>query len=173
MTKRQQILIISDTHGLVSPLTDIFEQHPNISTIIHCGDSELMNFDPILKNVHVVRGNCDYDRTLPNELLVKVGDHSIYVTHGHLYGVKTSLDKLHSKAKEMNADIAVYGHSHIAKANQVDDVLLVNPGSIAYPRGRKEKTYAIITLDDSKRTVDFYEATSHTLLTSVEQLMGV
>lgn len=164
MTTQHKILIISDTHGLVLPIKEIFENHPSVSAIFHCGDSELMNFDPVLENVHVVRGNCDYDRTLSNDLLINIGNHSIYMTHGHLYGVKASLDKLQAKAKEMGASVAFYGHSHIASADQMDDVLLVNPGSIAYPRGRKEKTYAILTMEDNKLTVNFYDANTHKIL---------
>ena len=162
MPKNNKILILSDTHGLVLPLKEIIEQHKDVSAIFHCGDSELMNFDPILKNVHVVRGNCDYDRSLPNELFIKIGQHTIYVTHGHMYGVKSSLDQLHARAQEMNAEIALYGHSHIAKADLKDNILMVNPGSLAYPRSRKEKTYAIITLDRSqKHQVDFYHLGTH------------
>ena len=165
MSKNKKILVISDTHGLVLPLKEIFEKHTDVTAIFHCGDSELMNFDPILKKVHIVRGNCDYDRTLPNELFIKIGQHKIYMTHGHMHGVKSSLDQLQERAKEMGAEIALYGHSHIAKANMMDDVLMVNPGSLAYPRSRKEKTYAIITLDqEQKHQVDFYHAGTNELL---------
>lgn len=165
MSKNKKILVISDTHGLVLPLKEIFEKHTDVTAIFHCGDSELMNFDPILKKVHIVRGNCDYDRTLPNELFIKIGQHKIYMTHGHMHGVKSSLDQLQERAKEMGAEIALYGHSHIAKANMMDDVLMVNPGSLAYPRSRKEKTYAIITLDQKqKHHVDFYHAGTNELL---------
>ncbi len=168
MTMNKKILVISDTHGLVLPLKEIFENHTDITAIFHCGDSELMNFDPILKNVHIVRGNCDYDRTLPNDLFIKVGQHKIYMAHGHMHGVKSSLDKFHEKAKEMGANIALYGHTHTAKAELIDDILLVNPGSLAYPRGRKEKTYAIITLNkDQKHQVDFYHAGTNELLNLV------
>lgn len=165
MSKNKKLLVISDTHGLVLPLKEIFEKHEDVTAIFHCGDSELMNFDPILKKVHIVRGNCDYDRTLPNEVFIKIGQHKIYMTHGHMHGVKSSLDKLQERAKEMGAHLAFYGHSHIAKADLMEDVLLVNPGSLAYPRGRKEKTYAVITLDQSNdHQVDFYHAGTHELL---------
>lgn len=165
MSNNKKILVISDTHGLVLPLKEIFEKHTDVTAIFHCGDSELMNFDPILKKVHIVRGNCDYDRTLPNELFIKIGQHKIYMTHGHMHDVKVSLDKLNDRAKEMGAEIALYGHSHIAKANMMDDVLMVNPGSLAYPRSRKEKTYAVITLDKTqKHQVDFYHADTNDLL---------
>lgn len=165
MSNSYKIIILSDTHGLVLPLQDIFSHHSDATAIFHCGDSELMNFDPTLKNVHVVRGNCDYDRTLPNEILIAIGEHSIYMVHGHLYGVKTSLDKLHAKAQTKNANIVLYGHSHIAKAEKIDDILFINPGSIAYPRGRKERTYAILTLQDNgQHKVDFYDAYTHQLL---------
>ena len=142
MTKPPKILIISDTHGLVLPIKEIMANHPDVDAV--------MNFDPILKNVHVVRGNCDYDRTLPNDLTIDIGNHKIYVTHGHMYGVKGSLEHLHNRAKEVGADVALYGHTHVAQADTMDDILLVNPGSIAYPRKRKEKTYALLTLNDDK-----------------------
>lgn len=164
MPKIKKILILSDTHGLVLPIQEIIQHHPDCSAIFHCGDSELMNFDPTLKKMHVVRGNCDYDRTLPNDLTIDIGKHKIYSTHGHLYGVKSSLDQLATKAQSMNADIALYGHSHVAKVDHINGVTLINPGSIAYPRGRKEPTYAILTLDNDACTVDFYHAHNHTMM---------
>lgn len=151
-----KLLIISDTHGNAHAIERIIKKHHNDHQhVFHCGDSELSSHDPVLKNIHIVRGNCDYDANLPNERLIEIEQTRIYITHGHLYGVKSSLTRLHEKAQSMNANVVLYGHSHIANAEIMDDILYVNPGSIAYPRGSKNPTYCIITLSESPQ-VDFY-----------------
>ena len=38
----------------------------------------------------------------------------IFFTHGHKWGVKYSTDRLFYKAKEIGAQIALFGHTHTA-----------------------------------------------------------
>jgi predicted phosphodiesterase len=39
----------------------------------------------------------------------------------------------------------------------INGVLFINPGSIVLPRVRKEKTYALLQIDNEKATVQFYD----------------
>lgn len=43
------------------------------------------------------------------------------------------------RAKELNAQIVCFGHSHILGAEMMDHILFINPGSLLKPRGHKEK----------------------------------
>ncbi|MGM8213296.1 metallophosphoesterase family protein [Virgibacillus sp. W0430] len=138
-----KVLIVSDSHGLTDELIMIRERHNWIYTI-HCGDSELPWNAPELSDVFIVKGNCDIDDDFKLEQELKIGGIKFFVTHGHLYGVKSDLMRLSYRAKECNAQVVCFGHSHIAGAVQEDNQLFINPGSIRQPRGRTEKTYALM-----------------------------
>lgn len=81
----------------------------------------------------------------------------IYITHGHLYGVKSSRHQLAKRAQTLGATIALYGHTHVAKIERIDNIHCINPGSIAYPRGNIWASYCIISLSNSENRVDFYD----------------
>ena len=134
----------------------IKERHANVSTFIHCGDSELEASSPFLSGYHTVRGNCDYDSRLPLELLLEDGHERILVTHGHLNKVKSSLMGITYKAAEMNATICCFGHSHLLGVEKIGETLFINPGSIRLPRGRKEKTYIHLQKNEENYNITIY-----------------
>lgn len=151
------ILVISDSHGWTDELKTIIDQHRHsVDTIVHAGDSEL-NEDAIeLSGVQVVAGNCDYIASFPDELEVSLGNDKVFVTHGHLDGVKQSLQVLAKKAKQKGLSIVVYGHTHVAKAEMINDVVLINPGSIRLPKGKHSGSYCFIERNANKLTVTYY-----------------
>ncbi|GMB07426.1 hypothetical protein EDD69_103134 [Thermolongibacillus altinsuensis] len=152
-----KVLIVSDSHGLTAELTKIRERHQHeIEAVIHCGDSELSAEHVELKDVLYVRGNCDFEKRFPNEMVHEIDGIRFLITHGHLYNVKMTLMNLYYKAKEVGAKIVCFGHSHIAGSEQIDDVLFINPGSIYLPRLRREKTYVILEIVNQRATVHFY-----------------
>lgn len=75
--------------------------------------------------------------------------HKVFLTHGHLYGVSYTMAKLREEAENCGADVAIFGHTHRPFMEEQNDILLLNPGSVAKPRqtGLK-KTYAVINIDD-------------------------
>lgn len=83
----------------------------------------------------MVRGNCDYDSGYPERLVVKLGDVIIAQTHGHLFGINFTWDKLDLWAQQEDADICLYGHLHVAAAWRNGKTVYINPGSISQPRG--------------------------------------
>ena len=66
MTALKKILILSDSHGLVEPLETIKYRHA-CDHYIHCGDSELETDHQVLNGYEIVRGNCDWNSSFPNE----------------------------------------------------------------------------------------------------------
>ncbi|KZM52320.1 metallophosphoesterase [Aeribacillus pallidus] len=152
-----KVLIISDSHGLTDVLVEIKKRHINeVEAIIHCGDSELNDGAEQIQDMLIVKGNCDFLGSFPNEIIETIGTYRFFITHGHLYSVKTTLMKLKYRAEEAQANIVCFGHSHIAGAELVDGKLFINPGSIFLPRMRNEKTYAILELMNGQAIVDFY-----------------
>ncbi|MBY0124000.1 metallophosphoesterase family protein [Bacillus sp. S/N-304-OC-R1] len=146
-----RILILSDSHGLTEELTEIRKKHSKeISMLVHCGDSELETNHSCLEGFTVVRGNCDFDESFPEDLIEDIGKYKMFITHGHRYSVKSTLLNLSYRAKELGANIVCFGHSHYLGAEIIDDILFINPGSIRLPRGRKEKTYVIMDVDNNE-----------------------
>lgn len=140
----QKLLIVSDSHGLTTELQMIRERH-NLTHNIHCGDSELNNNEPFIKDFLTVEGNCDIPGEFNVEETLLIDNLNIYVTHGHLYRVKSTLLPLTYRAAEVEADIVCFGHSHVAGAKKIDERIYINPGSIRMPRKRTNKTYVIVS----------------------------
>ena len=143
--------------------------HSDAEYIIHLGDGEadVERISPHYPRQAFVgiKGNCDWGfgngyngahRTLDIE------GTRIFFCHGHRHGVK-SADRtaLTSAANALNADIALFGHTHhseyfvIPKTGNGDvsekeaALHVMNPGSISRPRGGEisGKSYGVILLD--------------------------
>ena len=142
-----QLLIMSDTHGDKSIISKVKAFYPNADFFIHCGDSELAYGDKGLTDFYYVRGNCDRDTQFAEEQILNAEDRIIYVTHGHLYNVKSSLMPISYRAQEVNASIVCFGHSHLLGAEKIGNTLFLNPGSLTAPRGRKEKSFIVVEVD--------------------------
>ena len=84
---------------------------------------------------------------LSEEQILEAENRIIYVTHGHLYNVKSTLMPLSYRAQEVNASIVCFGHSHLLGAEKIGNTLFLNPGSLTVPRGRKEKSFIVVELD--------------------------
>ncbi|GER68649.1 phosphoesterase [Weizmannia acidilactici] len=152
-----KLLIVSDSHGLTEELSELQEQYgDSVDALIHCGDSELRAGQIEIKDFLIVRGNCDFERRFPLDITKKIDGNTIFVTHGHHYNVKMTLMNLNYKAKEVDADFVFFGHSHVLGAEMIDNRLFLNPGSLLMPRGRVEKTYAIVEKEGNTIRVSFY-----------------
>lgn len=151
-----KILIVSDSHRLTEELDIIKERH-DVNHRIHCGDSELLNNHPTIQSFTTVEGNCDSPGEFKVEEQLSVDHLNIFITHGHLYRVKTNLLPLTYRAAEVNANIVCFGHSHIAGAEKIDECIYINPGSIRSPRRLKEKSYVLLSWKDhSEIQVNYY-----------------
>ncbi|WP_042345486.1 YfcE family phosphodiesterase [Bacillus massiliigorillae] len=160
-----KILVVSDSHGQTKDLLMLKEKYENETVaMFHCGDSELNSNDPALKNFIYVKGNCDYGQDFVTEQVKDVAGFCFFITHGHLYNIKMTLQNLSYKAEEVQANIVLFGHSHSAGSMLgTDGVLYINPGSILLPRGRVEKTYVILEIEGKQVKVNFYDH-EHNLL---------
>lgn len=151
-----KVLILSDSHGLTEEITRIKERH-QLKHMIHCGDSELDMDAEVLDHFQIVGGNCDMDPEYPDEQVIVIEGIRFLIVHGHLHHVKSGLLPLSYRAKEVNAEVVCFGHTHIAGAEMMDGLLFINPGSIRMPRRIREKTYAVLEWDVTKKiSVTFY-----------------
>ena len=155
---KQTIIVMSDSHGDRSIVEAIKDKYlGQVDGIFHNGDSELKSDDPVWEGIHVVRGNMDFYDGYPERLVTQLGPTRIIQTHGHLFQINFTFQKLDLWAQEEEADICLYGHLHVPDAWKEGRTLFVNPGSISQPRGPiRECLYAKIEIDDSNYKVEYY-----------------
>ena len=146
-----KILVVSDTHGRNTNLMEIIKKVSPIDMLIHLGD--YCGTAKAIENmagcpVHMVAGNNDFCSDYPKEKIVTVGRHRIFMTHGHKYRVAYGIDNLVYKAMENNADIVMFGHTHVPMVRYEDGITIVNPGSATSPREYPYKpSYVIMETD--------------------------
>lgn len=149
MTK---IIILSDIHINTVPLKKISGILAESDYVIFLGDGigSMYPYKNLLGDrLIMVKGNCDMFSRIDDETVLDIDGFKIFITHGHKYRVKASLDDLLYKAKEINADIVLYGHTHMPYTEYLDGHMLVNPGSLGLPR-IGNPTYAYMILSGKK-----------------------
>jgi len=100
-----------------------------------------------------VRGNCDFENT-EDELEFEIENKNIFVCHGDKYGVKYGLEQLHEKAKNICADIVIFGHTHTPVIKEKNNILYINPGSISLPRGVNYRSFVILEISSDNVSID-------------------
>lgn len=146
-----KVVIISDSHGNLDNVRKIMEKEKDVNQVIHLGD--LIGQDEQLKKIcgcpiNAVKGNCDFVSENPLSDVVEIGNHKIFITHGHNYGVDFGIDGLCYAAKERGCNIAMYGHTHVPENTAFGGIIIVNPGSVSRPRQLNHKpTYAVMKVD--------------------------
>ena len=146
-----KVLIVSDTHGKDENLEAAVYKEAPFDLLIHCGDVEGREiFTEALVDCPccMVSGNNDFFTDLPREEQIELCGKRILVTHGHYYGVSMAFDQLADAAKQRGCNAAFFGHIHMPVLETEDGVLLVNPGSLAFPRQRgRRPSYAVLETD--------------------------
>lgn len=146
-----KILIMSDSHGRSYYMERAILEVSPMDYVIHLGDIDgeeeyLRDIAPC--PVSIVSGNNDFFSREPREEVLRFGQYTIFLTHGHRQGVYAGTSGLKEIARQNGANIAMYGHTHVPLLDLSDDVWVVNPGSISLPRqdGRKP-SYAVMEID--------------------------
>lgn len=147
-----RILIMSDTHRDTRNALEAIRRAGKIDMCLHLGDVE---FDAEVLEAHLdcplymVRGNNDFLRMFPEELELTIGKYKVFMAHGHRYLVDMGTERFIEEALSRDADIAIYGHTHKPIVWVTDEITLLCPGSISYPRQNKRKnTYIIMDIDE-------------------------
>ena len=131
-----KIIVVSDTHGSYRNFKKVMELNRNADVVVHCGDSR-NELDEIKlefpdKMYYTVKGNCDFGTMLPLTEDFTVGGVRFFATHGHIYNVKYGLLDLSMAAREKNAQVVLFGHTHIAMNERHNGMIFFNPGSLGY-----------------------------------------
>ena len=151
-----RVLVISDSHGCNDDVAGVIRQIGHIDMLIHCGDVE--RGEDYIRSlvdcpVHLIAGNSDYDLDLPETEIFPAGDHTVLVTHGHRFFVNRGVDRLREYGQELGADIVMFGHTHIPYIEINEDMTILNPGSLSYPRQEDRKpTFLVMEIDEYGQT---------------------
>jgi len=128
-----KILVFSDSHRFLSGMYAALELHQP-QQVIHLGDmmddaEQVAEHYPKLPFC-MVPGNCDgWMISAPVKKQISLAGKSILLSHGHRWGVKSGYDAAIADARAVNADILLFGHTHIPLCRQLEDGLwMMNPG---------------------------------------------
>lgn len=147
-----RILLVSDTHRMNGNFYEVIEKEAPIDLVIHCGDAEGSEYELAAVagcDFECVCGNNDFFTVLPKERVLDIAGNKIFVTHGHCYNVSAGYDRLADEALSRGCNMAFFGHTHIPFMEEVNDVFLVNPGSLTYPRQHgRIPTYVIAEINE-------------------------
>lgn len=126
---------------------------PGVSAVIHLGDlnRDIQHLEDTFFDfpIYGVQGNNDYTGLYPNEKLLTIDGKKIFITHGHYYLSGYDPSRMKTLPQTEQADLILYGHTHIADVERFDGKILANPGSISRPR-QGEPSYGVIEIEDGK-----------------------
>ena len=157
-----KVLIVSDTHRRHGNLETVLENVGKMDLLIHLGDAEgEEDYIEAIAGcpVEIIAGNNDFFSNLDKEKVILLGKYKVLLTHGHYYNVTVGVERLKEEARERGIDIAMFGHTHRPYLEIGNELVILNPGSISFPRqeGRKP-SYILMEIDregEDKYTINY------------------
>ncbi|NCB92603.1 MAG: phosphodiesterase [Clostridia bacterium] len=157
-------MIASDIHGSAyycKKMVDAFEKESAYKLIL-LGDllyhgprndlpkdyapKEVIGMLNALKeSIYNVRGNCDAEvdqmvlefPVMADYGFFEIDGKTIYCSHGHVYN-EENMPPLKA------GDVFMHGHTHVLRAEKINGITMLNPGSVSIPKEGNPPTYAIL-----------------------------
>lgn len=149
-----KIGVLSDTHiSTFDQLpSNLLERLKEADLIVHLGDytgEELLDGLRKVGNFRGVFGNMDSPAIralLPETEVLELNGKMVGMVHGEgpPWGLENRI-----KGRFKRVDAILYGHSHIAKNEFRNGMLFFNPGSATGRFPAPQKTYGILTIEES------------------------
>lgn len=135
-----KFLVFSDSHSDYKSMKEaIAIQRGGLDGVIFLGDG-VRDIERIKEEYpetayFIVKGNCDLMAgEYETERVLDLDGVRLFITHGHLYGAKGGYGRLAYRARELEADAVLFGHTHIPCDEVIEihgkSIRLFNPGSI-------------------------------------------
>lgn len=145
-------------------LKRVLGQVGQVDLFVHCGDIE--GSPEYIRSlvscpVYMVAGNNDWGTNLERELEFTIGDYRVFLTHGNRYGVSLDTKYLQEEGADRGADIVIFGHTHKPLIDTTQKPVLLNPGSLNYPRQPNRKpSFILMEIDrhhEAHYTINYLE----------------
>ncbi len=104
------------------------------------------------------------DIIIPRRNTITAAGCKILFTHGHLQGVYYGLTNLSLAAKEEEAGLVLFGHTHVpffasdASSDSHDanirETIFLNPGSCSLPRRNFPPSFAVVRIEQGGKKID-------------------
>lgn len=153
-------LVVSDTHGEIRKVVDLYGQREDIDGIIHLGDclADAKKIEKLLSvDVIAVKGNMDGSSSPSDFIILNTEAGRIFLSHGHMENVKIQFQTIYYKALENRCICALFGHTHKAFHREIDGFHLANPGSLSLPADGTKGTYIILETSDAGLSFEIKE----------------
>lgn len=150
-----KLLVLSDTHG-DRQTARRFLTRLRPDGVIHLGDyledGEVLRLENPEVPFWWVPGNCDVGfgpRTVPDIRVEEIGGVQVLMTHGHRHRVKSGTQLLLQDGKRQEAQLVLYGHTHIPDCFcDSDGMWVMNPGYCQSRGG----SVGVVTIDHAQVT---------------------
>ena len=165
----KKLLVVSDSHGNTKALKTIFnwakEKTPPNDTIcatVFLGDGlkDLQTASAetgFYCNWAQIRGNNDFDIQEADTAVFDFVNYRFFICHGHRYNIYGGYQALVSAARYNGANVVLFGHLHVPIKKTLNNTLLINPGSVSFPRSNKGTSFAVIECKEGQKLkVEFY-----------------
>lgn len=151
----KKVLVLSDSHGAYENMAEIVRKE-RPAMIFHLGD-HIRDCERLIREFfHIpvveVVGNCDHYDPGPEAAVCEVEGVRFFACHGHKYNVKYGLTRIGYAAREQNADVCLFGHTHVPYLETVGDVTLMNPGAV----NAGNPAYGLILVDNGQHTCSLH-----------------
>ena len=130
------IVILGDElyHGARNPLPPEYDPKETAGLLNRYADK-----------IIAIRGNCDSEvdemvlhyPIMATYSTILYGKRRLFLTHGHIYN-EEHMPPL------AEGDLFLYGHTHVPKAEKQNGVIIINPGSITFPKENTPNTYGVL-----------------------------
>ena len=150
-----KLLIFSDTHGHIENLITLFswaKEHlppnDNIVASAFLGDgvadlSYAAHTTGFYSDWKIIRGNNDFTSSVSSSAVFDLNGHRFFMCHGHHHSVRSGASRLIGASRDNNANVVLFGHTHVPFNKTVNGITLINPGSIGQARSRAGTTFAV------------------------------
>lgn len=151
-----KICVFSDSHGYAGNMIKAVRlENPALCFFLGDGETDLVTLRGSYPDlpIYTVRGNCDLRSTQPLILNAVVSGFRFYAVHGHQHEVKydDSVRELCYAALRADADVVLFGHTHLPYLDHHLGMEIMNPGSIGKV---KNPSYGLLTIEDGKLSAE-------------------
>ncbi len=147
-----KIIVFSDSHGRLNDMLEIYNiEKPQVVLFAgdHSKDCIELSYIKEEAQYYIVKGNTDIeDYKTPEKLLFNILGKKIFLTHGHLYHVKKTYEYIIKEAENIEADLTIFGHTHIQDKFEKNGRIFFNPGAL------KDGYYGVMEIKDGKANIE-------------------